>query len=86
MKAKISIEIDIPEHDSNVSILELRELLYDNLISIPKIHHLMTSLDAAFDRMPVNIIKFYKDWAKATDPVNMKYTIEFNKDTEKDKE
>ena len=86
MKAKISIEIDIPEHDSDLSDLELRELLYDNFISIPRMDHLKTAFDAVAECMPANTIKFYKDWAKATDPFNMNYTIEFNKDTEKDKE
>lgn len=82
MKAKVQVEIDIPEKLTGLSEPELLYMVYDNFIKVPQLHHLMEALNALTnkersDDVCEQVAQYRKTWADATNPDNMKFSIEF---------
>lgn len=79
MKAKLNIELSLPEEYSKLTELEIRQMIYDEFLTVPHLDHLVAAFEAIADYRPAHIVKYQKDWAKITDVDNMKYSIEIEK-------
>lgn len=86
MKAKIQLEIDIPEeYAKDATEPELLHFVYNNFLTIPTRNHLMSRVEAlsniAIDEeMRNELSRFHKNMASMTHTDNMKIVVNFHKD------
>jgi hypothetical protein len=83
MKAKIQLEIDIPEeYAKDASETDLLYLVYDHFLSIPSERHWMQRLSALTSdylssEQRNKLDTFYHKWSIVTKPENINAKIEF---------
>lgn len=84
MKAKIQVEINIPEEYADATEPELLYFVYDNFLRIPCLRHTEYRMEALSntnidEEMRNELNHFHKKMADMTHTDNMKVVINFDK-------